>query len=192
MRVIRNLYMIGVQDLRAGTTFEEDGHIFIVLSYEHIKMGRGSANIKVKVRNLRSGSITEKGYTSGAQVVPARLLNREYQFLYKDAENAFFMDPESYEQREVPFAKLAGNEFLQEGSTVVLQLFEDEPLALQLPPKITLRVAETAPGVKGNSASNVFKDATLENGMNIRVPLFINIGDEVVVDSRDGSYTKRA
>lgn len=184
--------MIGVQDLRAGTTFEEDGQIFIVLSYEHIKMGRGSANIKVKVRNLRSGAVIEKGFTSGAQVVPAQLQNREYQFLYKDDSVAYFMDPSSYEQREIALDKLAGSEYLQEGSTVILQLFEDEPLALQLPPKITLRVKETAPGVKGNSASNVFKDAELENGMNIRVPLFINSGDEVVVDTRDGSYTKRA
>ncbi len=184
--------MIGVQDLRAGTTFEEDGQIYVVLSYEHIKMGRGSANIKVKVRNLRTGSITEKGFTSGAQVHPARLQNKEYQFLYHDGEVAYFMDPESYEQKEVALKKLAGNEYLQEGSTVVLSLFEDEPLALQLPPKITLRIKDTAPGVKGNSASNVYKDATLENGMSIRVPLFINTGDEVVVDTRDGSYTKRA
>lgn len=184
--------MIPVQDLRAGTTFEEDGQIYIVLSYEHIKMGRGSANIKVKTRNLRTGSITEKGFTSGAQVHPARLLNKEFQFLYHDGETAYFMDPESYEQKEIKLSKLAGNEFLQEGSTVVLQFFEDEALALQLPPKITLKVKETAPGVKGNSASNVYKDAVLENGMSIRVPLFINTGDEVVVDTRDGSYTKRA
>lgn len=184
--------MIGVQDLRAGTTFLEEDQIFVVLSYEHIKMGRGSANIKVKVRNLRSGAITEKGYTSGAQVKPAPTQNREYQFLYKDEETAFFMDPQTYEQQEVPLQKLIGNEFLQEGNTVVLQFYGEEPLSLQLPPKVTLRVADTPPGVKGNSASNVYKDATLENGMNVRVPLFINNGDEVVIDTRDGSYTKRA
>jgi elongation factor P len=184
--------MTGVQDLRAGTTFLEEDQIFVVLSYEHIKMGRGSANIKVKVRNLRSGAITEKGYTSGAQVKPAPTQNKEYQFLYKDAETAFFMDPQSYDQQEVPLQKLIGSEYLQEGNTVVLQFYGEEPLSLQLPPKVTLRVADTPPGVKGNSASNVFKDATLENGMNVRVPLFINSGDEVVVDTRDGSYTKRA
>jgi elongation factor P len=184
--------MTGVQDLRAGTTFLEDDQIFVVLSYEHIKMGRGSANIKVKVRNLRSGAITEKGYTSGAQVKPAPTQNKEYQFLYKDEETAFFMDPQSYEQQEVSLQKLIGNEYLQEGNTVVLQFYGDEPLSLQLPPKVTLRVSDTPPGVKGNSASNVYKDATLENGMNVRVPLFINNGDEVVVDTRDGSYTKRA
>lgn len=184
--------MIGVQDLRAGTTFEEDGQIFQVMSYEHIKMGRGSANIKVKVRNVRSGSITEKSFISGAQVVPARLENREYQFLYKDSDKAYFMDPSTFEQREIELSKLTGHEFLQEGSNVTLQFFEDEALGMSLPPKITLKIAETAPGVKGNSASNVFKDAVLENGMSIRVPLFINTGDSVVVDTRDGSYTKRA
>jgi elongation factor P len=184
--------MIGVQDLRSGTTFEEDGQIFVVMSYEHIKMGRGSANIKVKVRNLRSGSITEKGYTSGAQVTPARTQNKEFQYLYKDESDAYFMDPETYEQQAIALNKLAGQEYLQEGNTVVLQFYEEEALGMQLPPKITLKIAETAPGVKGNSASNVFKDATLENGMKVRVPLFIESGDSIVVDTRDGSYTKRA
>ncbi len=184
--------MIGVQDLRTGTTFEEDDQIFVVLSYEHIKMGRGSANIKVKVRNLRTGAITEKGYISGAQVHPARTQNKEYQFLYKDEENAFFMDPQTYEQHEIPLQKLVGHEFLQEGENATLQFYDEEPLALQLPPKVTLKVEDTPPGVKGNSASNVYKDAVLVNGMKIRVPLFINNGDEVVVDTRDGSYTKRA
>ncbi len=184
--------MIPVQDLRSGTAFEEDGQIFQVISYEHIKMGRGSANIKVKVRNLRSGSITEKSFISGAQVAPAQLQNREYQFLYKDEENAFFMDPQTFDQQEVSLKKLHGHEFLQEGMTVVVQFYDDEALGMQLPPKITLKVSETAPGVKGNSASNVYKDATLENGMKVRVPLFINVGDEVVIDTRDGSYTRRA
>lgn len=184
--------MIPVQDLRNGTAFEEDGHVFVVMSYEHIKMGRGSANIKVKVRNIRSGTITEKSFISGAQVTPARVENKEYQFLYKDTDTAFFMDPYSYEQKEIPLSKLSAHEFLQEGNTVTLQLYEDEPLGMSLPPKVTLKVAETAPGVKGNSASNVYKDATLENGMKLRVPLFIESGDLVVVDTRDKSYTKRA
>ncbi len=184
--------MISVNDLRAGATFEENGDIFKVLSFEHIKMGRGSANIKVKVMNLRSGSTTEKGFTNGASVQDIALDKRDYQFLYKDSENAYFMDPRSFEQKQVPLKNLLGAEFLKEGETVSLQFYNDEALDLILPPKVTLKVADTDPGVKGNSASNVYKDAKLENGVTTRVPLFINIGDSIVVDTRDASYTKRA
>lgn len=184
--------MISVNDLRAGVAFEEDGSIFQVLSFEHIKMGRGSANIKVKVKNLRNGSTTEKGYTNGAIVKDIFLEKKDCQFLYKDSESAYFMDPRTFEQQVIPLRQLFAHEFLKEGDTVVLQFFGDEPLDLILPPKVTLKVTETDPGVKGNSASNVYKDAILENGIKTRVPLFINIGDSVVVDTRDGSYTKRA
>ena len=184
--------MISVNGLRNGATFEEDGQIFKVISFEHIKMGRGSANIKVKVQNLRNGSITEKGYTNGASVQDIDLLKREYQFLYKDAESAYFMDPRTFEQKAVPLEILSGSEYLKEGETVSLEFFGNEALGLLLPPKVSLKVANTAPGVKGNSASNVYKDAVLSNGMSIRVPLFINTGDNIIVDTRDGSYTKRA
>ena len=184
--------MISVNDLRSGVAFEESGSIFQVLSFEHIKMGRGSANIKVKVKNLRSGSTTEKGFTNGAVVKDIHLEKKECQFLYKDNESAYFMDPRTFEQITIPLRQLFAHEFLKEGDTVVLQFFGDEPLDLILPPKVTLKVTETDPNVKGNSASNVYKDAVLENGIKTRVPLFINIGDSVVVDTRDGSYTKRA
>src|SRR3989344_3704036 len=184
--------MILVNDLRAGITFEEDGQIFKVLNFEHIKMGRGSANIKVKVQNLRNGSTTEKGYTNGATVEDINLEKREYQFLYKDSDTAFFMDPRTFEQRTAPVRNLSNIKFLKEGEPVSLQFFGDEALDLILPPKVTLEVADTTPGVKGNSASNVYKDAKLLNGMSIRVPLFINTGDNIIVDTRDGSYNKRA
>ena len=184
--------MISVNELRAGTTYVEDGNIYKVLSFEHIKMGRGSANIKVKVKNLRSGASTEKGYINNANVQNVNLEKKDYQFLYKDGESAYFMDPRTFEQKTVPLKTLFGVEFMKEGETVSLQFYGDEALDLILPPKITLKVADTSPGVKGNSASNVYKDATLENGMNTRVPLFINIGDSVIIDTRDGSYTKRA
>lgn len=184
--------MLNVTDLRAGTVFQEDGNIFQVLSYEHIKMGRGSANIKVKVRNIRSGSITEKSFINGAVVNETSLTKRELQYLYKDDKNAHFMDPASYEQLYVPLKNLPGHEFLKVGENTTIQFFEDEALSLVLPPKVTLKVADTPPGVKGDSASNMYKDATLENGMKVKVPLFIDIGDSVVIDTRDGSYTKRA
>jgi elongation factor P len=155
-------------------------------------MGRGSANIKVKVRNLLNGSTLEKSYINGANVKDIFLESRQLQFLYKDSEKAYFMDPRTYEQVEVSIKNLTGHEFLIEGDTTIVQMYDGNALALQLPPKVTLKVSDTAPNVKGNSASNVYKDATLANGMSVRVPLFIEIGDSVVVDTRDGSYTKRA
>jgi len=184
--------MASVTDLRAGATYEEDGNIFEVISYEHIKMGRGSANIKLKVRNLRSGATMEKSFINGANVKAISLQKKELQYLYNNGEVVSFMDNESFEQFEIPVTSVAGYEFLKEGGPAIVRFFNDEPLALFLPPKVTLKVADTPPGVKGNSASNVYKDATLENGMKVRVPLFINNNDEVVVDTRDGSYTRRA
>ena len=184
--------MIGVTDLRPGTTFQEANDIFVVLSYEHIKMGRGSANIKVKVRNVRSGSSFERSFINGAMVQPALLEKKEYQFLYKDTESAYFMEPSSYEQINLPLDRLEGYAYLKEGDTATIQFFDEEPIMLVLPPKVTMKVVDTAPGVRGDSASNVTKDAKLENGMSVKVPLFINIGDSVIIDTREGNYTKRA
>lgn len=181
-----------VQELKAGATWEEGGNLYRVISYEHIKMGRGSAVIKVKARNVRTGAVIEKGFTNGAQVQAVTLDKKEYQFLYKDTEKAYFMNPITFEQVEAPLKILEGQEYLQEGKNATLEFFGDEVLAVVLPPKITLKVTDTDPGIKGNSASNMYKDATLENGIHTRVPLFINVADLVVVDTRDGSYTKRA
>jgi elongation factor P len=184
--------MISVNELRAGVTFQEDGELYQVLAYEHIKMGRGSANIKIKARNVKKGSVITRSYINGASVQEISLNKRELQYLYKDSEFAYFMDPRSYEQISVSLKNLPGFEYLREGETAMVEFFHNEPLGLVLPPKVTLKIAQTDPGVKGNSTSNVYKDAVLENGVKTRVPLFINTGDAIVVDTRDGSYTKRA
>lgn len=183
---------MNVSSLRTGATFEENNNIFEVITYEHIKMGRGSATVKIKARNLRSGAIIERSYISHAEVNEINLDKRLYQYLYKDEEQAYFMDPNSFEQHSIPLKNLDGYIFMKEGENIELKFYQDEPLAIMLPPKVTLSVTDTPPGVRGDSASNVYKDASLENGMKVRVPLFINIGDKVIVDTRDGSYTKRA
>lgn len=185
--------MIGVTELRAGTIFEENGQLYQVLSYEHIKMGRGSANIKVKVRNVRQGSTTEKGFTNGARVNNVQVFKRDIQYLYKDGEHAFFMDPNSFDQIEVPL-KLIGNTesmYLKAGESYNVSFLNQEPLALNLPPKMDFTVTEAAPGVKGNTASNIYKDAVLDNGMKARVPLFIKAGDKVRIDTRTGEYSQK-
>lgn len=184
--------MIVVSELRAGVIFEESGNLLQVLSYEHIKMGRGSANIKVKVKNLRSGSTTEKSFINGAKVNDVSVLKRDHQYLYKDCENAYFMNPQTFEQISVPLKVIDGDEFLKEGDTYSISFLNDEALSINLPPKVVLGVTETAPGVKGNSATNVFKDATLENGLAVKVPSFIKTGDRVRIDTRTGAYTEKA
>jgi elongation factor P len=185
--------MIGVQDLRAGTIYEENGNLLQVLSYEHIKMGRGSANIKVKVKNLRTGSTTDKSFINTAKVQDVLVLKKDLQYLYKDIDSAFFMNPQTFEQVTVSL-NIIGDDayYLKEGESVNLSFLGDEALSINLPPKMVFKVIETADGAKGNSVSNVFKEATLENGQTVKVPQFIKIGEKVRIDTRTGVYTEKA
>lgn len=183
--------MISVTNLKAGTIFEDQGQIFKVLSYEHIKVGRGSANIRVKVKNIRTGSTIEKSFINGAKVNGVSIENRELQFLYKDEEAAFFMNPSTFEQFSIPLNVLDDHMYLKEGGNFSISFLGAEPLFLNLPPKMEFNVSETGAGVRGNTATNVFKDATLENGLKTKVPLFIKAGDKIKIDTRTGVYTER-
>lgn len=184
--------MIPVTDLRKGTTFEQGNQPFKVLEYNHIKMGRGGATIRVSVRNLQSGTVEEKTYNNGASVFSINTVKRRLQYLY-GADNAVFMDPKTYEQIEIS-RDVLGREmaFLKEGENVDVLFWEDKALGIELAPKVTLTVVEADPGIKGNSASNFYKPAKLENGLTVKVPLFIKVGDEVRVDTRTGEYVERA
>ena len=184
--------MLGVQDLRNGMTFLMDGALYMTLKYEHIKMGRGSATIKIKAKNMISGATTDKSFVNSAKVEEANTSRRPMQFLYKDGQNFVFMDPKSYDQVEIS-SQVVGSEgvYLQENILVNVLYWEDRPLWIELPPKMEFTVAETDPGIKGNSAANMYKSAKLDNGMTVRVPLFINEGEKILVDTRDGSYAER-
>lgn len=184
--------MIPVTSLRPGTTFEEHGDIFEVLTYNNVHLRKTSSVVKLKVRSLRKGMTIEKSFVSNAQVIPVRIEKKDLQFLYKDAENCYFMDPQTFEQVSIPIKNLIRHLYLKEGETVTIRFYKDEALSMILPPKIKLKVTDTSPGVKGNSATNVYKDARLQNNMMIKVPLFINIGDEIIVDTRYDNYTERA
>lgn len=185
--------MISVTDLRPGIVFEDDNQLFRVISYEHIKMGRGSAVIKVRAKNLRTAAVLDKSFINGARVKEADFIRKKYQFLYKDSLDAYFMDESSYEQIQIPLKKLGTDAmYLKEGMNVALLLVSDEPLGLELPPKMEFVVSDTGPNVKGNSATNIFKDAVLENGLAIRVPLFTKVGDHIMIDTRTGEYCERA
>lgn len=190
--MIQFIIMISVTELRNGTVFEDSGQIFQVLSYEHIKMGRGSANIKVKVKNIRSGATTSKSFISGARVDDINLLKKDLQFLYKDGEDAYFMDSVTFEQAKIPLQNLPGHEYLKEGENFSVSFYNDEPLFLNLPPKMKFKIVETGPSERGNSATNVFKDAVLDNGLTTKVPLFIKIGDSISIDTRTGEYTQKS
>jgi elongation factor P len=184
--------MISVTDLRAGTTYREDGTLYQVLTYEHNKVGRGSANIKVRVKNMSNGSTVDKSYINGARVQDVQISKKEMQYLYKDDDNAYFMHPDTFEQVQIPLIKIDGYEYLKESGNFTVSFLENEPLSVQLPPKMVFQVTETGPAIKGNSATNVFKDAILENGIKTKVPLFVSNGEYIRVDTRTGAYTEKA
>lgn len=183
--------MIGVTELRSGTIFEEQGQLYQVLSYEHIKMGRGSANIKVKVKNVKTRSTTEKSFINGAKVNDLRILKRDMQFLYKDEDSLYFMNPTTYEQIQVGIKSFPEHKYLKEGELFSISFLDTQPLSLNLPPKMEFTVVETEPGLRGNSATNIYKDALLQNNIKARVPLFIKTGDIIRIDTRTGDYSEK-
>ncbi len=185
--------MIGVQELRKGTTFvDDDGNIYRVLEYQHVKMGRGNAVIKTKLRNVKSGSTVDKNFQSGGRVQDIRLDHHTVQYLYNDGAVYHFMDTETYEQPGIS-ATLIGEaaQFMKENINVELLTYDGQPIEVELPTTVDLKVVETAPGFKGDTASGGGKPAKLETGVVITVPFFVNVGDTVRVDTRDGSYVTR-
>jgi elongation factor P len=185
--------MIGVQDLRKGTTFiDDDGNLYKVLDYQHVKQGRGNAVIKTKLRNIKTGATIDKNFQSGGRVQDVRLDHHQVQYLYNDGENYHFMDTETYDQPILP-KDILGNAavYLKENVTVELLTYESQPIEIEMPTTVDLKVTETAPGYKGDTASGGGKPATLETGVVVTVPFFVNVGDTVRVDTRDGSYVTR-
>ena len=184
--------MMEVNALRKGTTFTHDGELFKVLEFTHNKTGRGGATIRTKVVNLRTGAIYEKTFTGGERVEDISLDHTEAQYLYNDGELYHFMDTETYEQPVIPADILGeGAKFLKENIMVELLTYEGKAIEVELPTTVDLKVAETAPGYKGDTASGGGKPATLETGVVVTVPFFVNVGDTVRVDTRDGSYVTR-
>lgn len=185
--------MIGVQELRKGTTYiDDDGNLFVVLEYAHNKQGRGNATINIKARNLRTGATIQKNFQSGGRVQDVRLETQNVQYLYKDGSNFVFMDTDTYEQ-PILTEELMGEhaQYLKEGVNVELLTYEGQPIDVELPTTVDLKVTETAPAFKGDTASGGGKPATLETGAVVNVPFFVNSGDIVRVDTRTGTYVTR-
>jgi len=157
-----------------------------------MKTGRGSGNIKLKVRNLRTGAVVEKSYITGAKVEEADVDKKKAQFLYRDVDTYSFMDPVSFEQFTVT-SQILGDQvkYLKDGLDVILIVSEEEVLGLELPMSLVYTISETGPGERGNTVSNVYKDATLDNGLAVKVPMFMDVGEKVKVDTRSGQYVER-
>ena len=183
---------LNVTELRNGSVFKEGDNLYQVLLYEHVKTGRGSGNIKVRVKNLRSGANIERSFITGARVEGADVEKKKTQFLYRDGETFNFMDPVSFEQFAIA-RQILGEQakFLKDGLDVVLIVSEGEALGLELPNSLIYEIAETGPGERGNTVSNVYKEATLDNGLVVRVPMFMRAGEKVKIDTRSGEYVER-
>ena len=185
--------MIASTSLRAGVTFLANDKPYRVIKYLLVKQGRGGATVRVTVRNLESGGVEEKTYSSNVKVEDISTQKRQLQYLYSEGSTAMFMDPRSYDQIEVPLKTIEEDiKYIKEGQTVSVLFWEEKALGIEIQPKIILEITDTPPGVKGNSASNIYKTAKLENGITTKVPLFINTGEKIVVDTRTGEYVERA
>ncbi|GKW44379.1 elongation factor P [Planococcus sp. NCCP-2050] len=185
--------MISVNDFKTGVTIEVDGGIWRVMEFQHVKPGKGAAFVRSKLRNLRTGSVTEKTFRAGEKVAKAQIDNRKMQYLYANGDEHAFMDTETYDQIELNEKNIEYElKFLQENMEVQVIQFQGEVLGVELPNTVVLEVAETDPGIKGDTASGGSKPAKLTTGLIVQVPFFINEGDHLIINTTDSSYVSRA
>jgi elongation factor P len=185
--------MIETGQIKKGSTLEIDGTLYRVIEIEHIKIGRGSAQVRMKLRDVRAGHIIDKSAQAGTRYQKARIERQEAQFLYPDGDFYTFMNTETYDQFPVPKDRIEeALPYLVENGTCNLLMYGDEAVGIELPSAVALKVVETDPGIKGDTAQGATKSAKLETGHSVTVPLFINNGDVLKVDTRSGAYLERA
>ncbi|ANY71931.1 MULTISPECIES: elongation factor P [Paenibacillus] len=185
--------MISVNDFKTGLTVEVDGDIFTVLDFQHVKPGKGAAFVRSKLKNLRNGNTVEKTFRAGETIGRAQIDNRGVQYLYASGQEHVFMDNETYDQFSLTSEQLEWElNFLKENMNVNIISYQGEILGINLPNSVELKVVETEPGIKGNTATGATKNAKVETGLNVQVPLFINEGDVLLIDTREGKYISRA
>ena len=185
--------MISSNDLKPGQTIAVDNDIYVVLDTSQNKTARSAMVVKAKVRNLRTGSNVELSWGGGEKVQPAEIEKREMQYLYDTEDSLVFMDNETYDQIEIPKDRLTWErQFMKPEDTVNTTSYEGEILGVQLPDKVTLQVVEAEPAVKGDTATSALKNAVLETGLQVKVPLFINQDEMIVINPSDGKYSGRA
>ena len=186
--------MANTSEIRNGLCLKHNNDIYSVVEFLHVKPGKGPAFVRTKLKSLTSGKVIDNTWPSSHKIDIVRVERRTYQYLYKDDMGFNFMNTENYEQVTLPSELIERSELMKEGSNieVLFNTEDDSPLTAELPQYIILEVSYTEPGVKGDTATNATKPATVETGAQIRVPLFINEGDRVKIDTRDGSYVERA
>lgn len=185
--------MISVNDFRNGLTIEVDGEIYRVLEFQHVKPGKGAAFVRSRLRNLRNGNIVEKTFRAGEKVEQAQIDNRKMQYLYSTGDTYIFMDTETYEQVELSAKQIEYElKFLKENMEVSVIMYQGETIGVELPNTVVLTVVETEPGIKGDTVSGGTKSAKLETGLVVQVPLFVNEGDKLIINTADGTYVSRA
>jgi len=185
--------MIDTGDLRRGITIEMDGVLYQVVEFNHLKLGRGSAQVRMKLKDVRAGHIIERTVQAGAKFARARVERLSAQYLYADGDLHYFMNTETFDQIALNTAQLGDAiNYLTDNATCDLLIYEDQPIGIELSAAVELAVAQTDPGLRGDTAQGGTKPAKLETGLNIQVPLFINTGDRVKVDTRSGEYLGKA
>jgi elongation factor P len=185
--------MISVNDFKTGVTIEMDGQAWQVVEFQHVKPGKGAAFVRAKLKNVKTGGSVEKTFRGGEKVPRAHLDRREMQYLYKDGNDYVCMDNENYEQLSISEEAIGeGVKWLLENMNINVLLFQGNIIGVELPNFVELEVVETEPGVKGDTATGATKNATLETGAVVQVPLFVNTGDKLRIDTRIGEYMERA
>lgn len=184
--------MISAGDLRKGTTFEFDGQVFTVVEFLHVKPGKGAAFVRTKLRNVISGGVTDRTFNPTEKLQEAVIERKEMQYLYSDGELYYFMDQETFEQIPLNLEKVEDAiKFLKENMFAIIKFYKGEAFSVEAPNFVELQIIETEPGVKGNTATNTLKPATVETGAIVPVPLFVNEGDMIRIDTRTGEYMER-
>lgn len=185
--------MLTAGDFRNGITFDMDGQVYQVIEFQHVKPGKGAAFVRTKFKNVITGAVVEKSFNPTDKFENAYIERKEYEYLYNDGELYYFMDSETYEQIPLDESKLGDNfKFVKENDKVKIMSYKGNVFGVEPPLFVTLEVTATEPGVRGDTATNVTKPATLETGAVIKVPIFINEGEKVKIDTRTGEYMERA
>lgn len=190
--ILRKL-MATTADFRNGMCLDLDGQYFFIVEFLHVKPGKGAAFVRTKLRNVTTGRVLEKTFNAGVKVDEVRIERRSFQYLYQDDMGYNFMNTETYDQIPIPAEQIEGVQFLKEGDIVEVQVHADSGtiLTAELPAHVVLEITYTEPGIKGDTATNALKPATVETGAEVRVPLFIDTGEKVKIDTRTGAYVER-
>ncbi len=184
--------MISTNQFKIGMSIELDGTLFEILDFQHVKPGKGQAFVRTRLKNLKTDSVTDKTFRAGEKVKLAHLEKRKMQYLYRDEDNFVFMDTSTYEQLSLTKEHVGvAVKYLKENVEVEVEFYEKRPVGLELPVSVELKVVQTTPGLKGDTVSGGSKPATLETGAVVQVPLFINVGDAIKIDTRTGGYITR-